>query len=269
MRKLLIIPLLFASLLTGGCGEPRLPFVHRIDIPQGNVVTQDMLDKLEPGLNKRQVRYIMGSPMLVDVFNQEEWIYLYSFEPGGGERVQRRVSLFFTDDRLAKVTGNVKRTDDMAVAVKSAQGTSRSVDVPEGVGAGYEDGGILQGVIDRFTGLNPWSKDGKRPQPAADDTAAPEGAQPAAPSSPSDTMRRFSLDTQDVDSVPAAPETDGTADEAATPATETPAGQPATPAPGTAADAPATKDESFFERLKRSVGLGQEKAPPAASGDAE
>ncbi len=186
------------------CSNTQVPFVHRMEIPQGNVVTKDMVEKLEPGLTKRQVTYIMGSPMLVDVFNQEQWVYLYSFEPSSGKRVQRQLSLGFEDDALVRVSGDVDVITDTAMAVQSAEGTSRSVDVPEGVGAGYNDGGILQGVIDRFKGLNPWSGKDSEETARGDDQGKNQGndAGRPTPATAADTdrgtMRKFSLEEKDI-----------------------------------------------------------------------
>ncbi|MDZ7753723.1 MAG: outer membrane protein assembly factor BamE [Gammaproteobacteria bacterium] len=198
MQKLLIISFLSASVFMGACSNTQIPFVHRIEIPQGNVVTKDMVEKLEPGLSKRQVTYIMGSPMLVDVFNQEQWIYLYSFKPGSGERVQRQLALGFENDALVRVSGDVDVISETPVAVRSAQGTSRSVEVPEGVGAGYDDGGILQGVIDRFKGLNPWSGDAEETTVKDGGSAGPAPETSASARDGKDTMRKFSLEEKDI-----------------------------------------------------------------------
>jgi outer membrane protein assembly factor BamE len=54
--------------------------VYKLNIQQGNIVTQDMLDKLKPGMNKRQVSYIMGSPVLEDTFSTRQWDYIYRTE---------------------------------------------------------------------------------------------------------------------------------------------------------------------------------------------
>lgn len=108
MQKLLI------SLLAGGvfmmpaCSVPSIPGAYKIDIPQGNVITQEMVDKLKPGMDKSQVVFALGSPMLVDVFHQERWDYVYSMQPGGRDRQQRRISLFFEDGKLKRVEGDVK-----------------------------------------------------------------------------------------------------------------------------------------------------------------
>jgi outer membrane protein assembly factor BamE len=81
--------------------------VYKIDIQQGNLVTQEMLDQLELQMPAQKVRFIMGTPLLVDVFHQNRWDYLYNFQPGGKERQQRRISLFFEDERLVRVEGDV------------------------------------------------------------------------------------------------------------------------------------------------------------------
>lgn len=99
-------------LLLAGCNATplRFPGVYRIDIPQGNIITQEMIDQLRPGLSKRQVTFIMGTPLIKDTFDQDRWDYLYSFQPGGGERVQERLSLFFENDALSHFTGDFNQS---------------------------------------------------------------------------------------------------------------------------------------------------------------
>ncbi len=86
----------------------RVPFVYRVDVQQGNVVTQDMLAQLEAGMDKNKVRYIMGTPLLADVFHQNRWDYVYTQQNGGDTRAERRVSLYFENDHLARIGGDVK-----------------------------------------------------------------------------------------------------------------------------------------------------------------
>ncbi len=78
-----------------------------MDIQQGNVIEQSMIDKLEPGMSKSKVRFIMGTPLLVDPFHSNRWEYIYSIEPGGGERAQRHIALFFKDDKLTHLEGDI------------------------------------------------------------------------------------------------------------------------------------------------------------------
>lgn len=259
MRKPLIVFLLAATTIFAGCSSDRVPFVHRIDIPQGNVVTQDMLEKLEPGLSRRQVQYIMGSPMLVDVFNQNEWVYLYSFKPGGGERVQRRVSLLFEGERLARVEGDLRQEVEYAVA-GSASGETRTVAVPEHYRD--EDGGFLRGLIDRFSSVTPWGEpEAKSAEVASDSGPAAAGAASASggASAATDVRQRFSLGQEDLGQ-PA-----GAGSEPAVP----PAPEPESPAPGAEEGAALTQepaDESFFERLRRRLGFGEGEAEESVDG---
>lgn len=103
--KLLLTSLTLVGLLAlAGCS---FPGVYKIDIQQGNVVTQDMIDQLRPGMTRRQVRFIMGNPLLQDTFHTNRWDYLYSLQPGGGQRQQERMSIFFNEnDQLVNLSGD-------------------------------------------------------------------------------------------------------------------------------------------------------------------
>ncbi|RON19760.1 outer membrane protein assembly factor BamE [Pseudomonas frederiksbergensis] len=103
--KLLLTSFTFVGLLAlAGCS---FPGVYKIDIQQGNVVTQDMIDQLRPGMTRRQVRFIMGNPLLTDTFHADRWDYLYSLQPGGGERQQERISVIFNpNDQLVSLSGD-------------------------------------------------------------------------------------------------------------------------------------------------------------------
>jgi len=109
----LIVALLTLSLFNiAGCSyrpslpKLSLPSVYKIDIQQGNVITQEMIDQLRPGLTKRQVQYVMGTPMIEDTFNQSRWDYVYSYQPGGEKRQQESISLFFENDLLTHFEGD-------------------------------------------------------------------------------------------------------------------------------------------------------------------
>jgi outer membrane protein assembly factor BamE len=128
MQKLLIYWVCGASLLVTGCSTVkdvsdaipealnRLPLIHRPDIQQGNVVSQETINKLKPGMSKSQVNYLLGTPMLVDVFHQDRWDYLYSMKVGNKEVTQERVALFFEDDRLIKIEGDYRPQPTPAIA---------------------------------------------------------------------------------------------------------------------------------------------------------
>ena len=102
MCKHRIIITYLASVLLVSCS------IYKLDVQQGNVVTQEMVDQLQPGMTERQVRYIMGSPLLVDVFHQTRWDYVYTDQPGNEARMQRKVSLLFEGKVLKGVEGDFK-----------------------------------------------------------------------------------------------------------------------------------------------------------------
>lgn len=83
-----------------------IPGVHKIDVHQGNILSQEQVNQLKPGMSKQQVSYLLGSPMVTDTFHQERWDYIYSFQAGGQERVQKRLSLFFKGDQLSRLVGD-------------------------------------------------------------------------------------------------------------------------------------------------------------------
>ena len=103
--KLMLSSLTLVGLFAlAGCS---FPGVYKVDIQQGNVVTQDMIDQLRPGMTRSQVRFIMGSPLITDTFHANRWDYLYSIQPGGTQRQQERVSLVFNaNDQLAGLAGD-------------------------------------------------------------------------------------------------------------------------------------------------------------------
>jgi outer membrane protein assembly factor BamE len=114
MRKLLTSISVIASLFLAACSSDpvvnRLPFVYRIDIQQGNVVNQEMVNQLRVGMSKRQVQFILGAPMLIDPFHAERWDYVYIYNPGSdgtNPASQQRVTLKFENDRVASITGTL------------------------------------------------------------------------------------------------------------------------------------------------------------------
>ncbi len=76
---------------------------HRIDLPQGNYVTGEMLDRVRPGMSPEQVRFALGSPLLVDVFRPERWNYVFRFLHANGDAELRRVVVVFEDGRVARI----------------------------------------------------------------------------------------------------------------------------------------------------------------------
>ena len=97
-----------ASSTDGGSRLLSFPGAYKIDIQQGNVVTQDMVDQLRRGMTRAQVQYVMGTPLLEDSFNRDRWDYVQSNQPGGGERTQTTVTVIFAGDSLVSVEGDLR-----------------------------------------------------------------------------------------------------------------------------------------------------------------
>jgi outer membrane protein assembly factor BamE len=108
MHRALVVLL---ALQLAGCGwlAP-----YRIDIQQGNFVSQEMVAQLKRGMTKEQVRFVLGTPLVTDIFHAERWDYVYLLDRPGEPRVQRRLAVFFEDDRLARVEGDVVAAADAA-----------------------------------------------------------------------------------------------------------------------------------------------------------
>lgn len=81
----------------------------RVEIQQGNYITQQQVSQLKKGMTKREVRYVMGTPLIVDPFHaKDRWDYVYAYSPNLGTNfVKHRVTLFFKDGKLDHVTGDV------------------------------------------------------------------------------------------------------------------------------------------------------------------
>lgn len=102
---------------------------YRIDIRQGNYIDQEMVSQLRPGMTRDQVRFVLGSPLLVDTFRPDRWDYVYLFKPGKDEPEQRMLSVFFENELLVRVEGDVVAAAGEGAA-ESAPPRSRVVEVP-------------------------------------------------------------------------------------------------------------------------------------------
>lgn len=121
IKRKLVITALASLALLGGCGNfgsMDFPGVYKISIPQGNIITQEMVDQLRPGMTKRQVIFVMGTPLVRDPYHQDRWDYVYNFQPGGGERGQERLSVVFEDDQLVSFSGDFEPTPTETAAAQ-------------------------------------------------------------------------------------------------------------------------------------------------------
>lgn len=103
MRKILTFVTLTLAGIVSGCHSPLLS-VHKIDVQQGNAISQDAVDQLKVGMTDEQVRFLLGSPLVTDLFRSDRWDYVSYFKPGHGPLEERRLTVFFDDDRrVAKI----------------------------------------------------------------------------------------------------------------------------------------------------------------------
>jgi outer membrane protein assembly factor BamE len=117
MKKILIHIIFIASLLTGGCSSwEDFSLVYAPDIEQGNIVTPEMVALLEPGMTKRQVRFALGSPMLVDVFHDQRWDYLLSIKRRNEPLEIKQFSVYFEGENLSRYEGDIEPAENMETA---------------------------------------------------------------------------------------------------------------------------------------------------------
>ena len=105
--------IVLAALLAGGCAstESMMPSlsslgVYKIDINQGNFLSQDMVDRLKVGMTRQQVRQTLGTPLVTSAFRDNRWDYVYEFARQGKVREHRQFTVYFADDKLARWEGD-------------------------------------------------------------------------------------------------------------------------------------------------------------------
>ena len=130
IRAMRILILMIASLcLLSGCGisNIKIPKLYKLAIQQGNVITQDMVDKLKPGMTRRQVAFVMGEPVIQDPFDDTKWVYLYSIDVPGVFSQESRLILFFDEnDLLTVISGDYAPSDATAEQEEAADAASNS-----------------------------------------------------------------------------------------------------------------------------------------------
>jgi len=104
--RIIVVALALASL--GGCSYFQFPGVFTLEVQQGNIIEQEMIDQLKPGMTKRQVKFVMGSPLIMDTFDQDRWDYVYTIRTRTGERRDERMTIYFKDDKLSHFSGDYR-----------------------------------------------------------------------------------------------------------------------------------------------------------------
>lgn len=102
---------------------------YRIDVRQGNYVDQEMVAQLRRGMTREQVRFVLGTPLVVDIFRNDRWDYVYLFTKGHGQPEKRIISVFFKDDVLERVAGDVQPGDPQAALQTQRGERSRVIEI--------------------------------------------------------------------------------------------------------------------------------------------
>lgn len=101
--------ILLSSALLAGCSSinPMNWFTaHRMVIQQGNYVTEEAVSRVKPGMSRSQVRFLLGSPLLNDMFHADRWDYLYRIERQGKAPEEKNLTVYFNKDVVSRVEGN-------------------------------------------------------------------------------------------------------------------------------------------------------------------
>lgn len=81
---------------------------YRMEIQQGNYISQEVVSQLRPGMTRDQVRFLLGSPLVTDPFRPDRWDYIYTRAKQNSREVEaRRLAVFFKDDVVERVSGDV------------------------------------------------------------------------------------------------------------------------------------------------------------------
>jgi outer membrane protein assembly factor BamE len=145
------ILLLAACSVTDSVTERLSPY--KIDIQQGNVVTQEMVAKLKPGMTKAQVRFIMGTPLITDAYHANRWDYVYRYLKAGKLTEERKMTLFFDRELLQRVEGDVVAAVPVAEGEKSPAPSGEPVKAVEqpaqGTAPAKEEKGFFGRMIEK------------------------------------------------------------------------------------------------------------------------
>lgn len=94
------------AIALAGCGSTKWGFPYRPDVQQGNWITSEQVAQLQVGMTREQVRFILGTPTLQDIFHANRWDYPYMNKPGYGDQTERRFTAWFENDQLARWEGD-------------------------------------------------------------------------------------------------------------------------------------------------------------------
>ncbi len=87
--------------------------VYKIDVPQGNYIEQNQVEKLRINMTKEQIEFVLGRPILRDTFSDDTWYYIYQFKNGeDGKITNKELIVHFKDNRVQQITGDYSLSND-------------------------------------------------------------------------------------------------------------------------------------------------------------
>ncbi len=122
MRTLLVS--LFCAITLSSisaCGFVGFPGVYRINVEQGNIIDQEKVDKLKIGMSRRQVRFILGTPLIEDSFNEDRWDYRHTIRNGKNSLLNQRLTVYFDGEKLSRIEGDFSPTPEEAETADSTK----------------------------------------------------------------------------------------------------------------------------------------------------
>ena len=126
IKKLLLAISVFTSvsLLTSSCA-------YRADLVQGNYVEQDLVNQLSVGMSSEQVRYVLGSPMLIDPYDKSRWYYINFYREGWSSPDVKRLVLVFNGTTLVDMGGDYKKPDSFNQINNALNRTTEYIELPK------------------------------------------------------------------------------------------------------------------------------------------
>jgi outer membrane protein assembly factor BamE len=103
---------------------------YRPNIQQGNFVSQEMLAQLKVGQSRDQVKFILGTPLLTDIFHADRWDYPFYLARGNGELTTSRVTVFFKDDKVERFDGGNLPTERQYIEQIAGKSTYQPAKAP-------------------------------------------------------------------------------------------------------------------------------------------
>jgi len=118
------------ALCAGLCVLAGCSVVYKVDVPQGNLIDKVMVESLKPGMTRRQVALIMGTPSIQDAYHQNRWDYTATYQKRGGRIERKTLTLYFDDNVLARFEGNYfdKRDEELLRTASRVRGREFDLD---------------------------------------------------------------------------------------------------------------------------------------------